>query len=290
VQTALLRCLVIAAGISVLAVPAPAAPLRDVPPLTARITDLTATLGASDSAVLESALALLERETGSQVAVLLVDSTRPETIEQYAIRVAEAWQLGRGGVDDGVLILVALDDRRMRIEVGYGLEGVLPDARTNRIIDRTMAPHFAEGEIADGLAAGIAGIADAVRGEAPPEPALQQPGLPDFGGLLPILLIVGMTLGGALKRAFGALGGAALAGGIVGVIAWFIVGIVITACIAGAVAFLVVLFMSAGPGAWSSGRGYGGGFGGGFGGGAGSRGGFSGGGGRFGGGGASGGW
>jgi uncharacterized protein len=281
-----LRCLVMAAAVFVIAVPALAVPLRDLPPLAARVTDLTGTLGESDSAVLESALASLERETGSQVAILLVDSTGPETIEQYAIRVAEAWQLGRDGVDDGVLILVALDDRRMRIEVGYGLEGVLPDARANRIIDRTMAPHFAQGEIADGLAAGITVIADAVRGEALPEPAQKQPGLPDFGGLLPILLIIGMTLGGVLKRAFGALGGAALAGGIVGVIVWFIVGIVMTACIAGAVAFLAVLFMSAGPGAWSSGRGFGGGFGGGMGG----RGGFSGGGGRFGGGGASGGW
>jgi uncharacterized protein len=283
-----LRCLFLAAGAFFVAVPTPAAPLHAVPALEARVTDLTGTLGASDSALLESELALLERETGSQVVILLVDSTRPEAIEQYAIRVAEAWKLGRGGVDDGVLILVALDDRRIRIEVGYGLEGVLPDARTNRIIDRAIAPHFAEGRIADGLAAGTAAIADAVRGEALPEPASMPRGLPDVGGLLPILLIIGLTLGGVLKRAFGALPGAALAGGIVGVIAWFIVGIVVTACVAGVAAFLVVLFMSAGPGAWSSGRGYGGGFGGGFGGGG--RGGFSGGGGRFGGGGASGGW
>jgi uncharacterized protein len=279
-----LRCLFLAAGILFVALPALADALRAVPSLDARVTDLTGTLGASDRALLESELALLERETGSQVAILLVDSTRPEAIEQYAIRVAEAWQLGRGGVDDGVLILVAMDDRRIRIEVGYGLEGVLPDARTNRIIDQAIAPHLSAGRIADGLAAGSAAIADAVRGEALPAPATGQRGLPDVGGLLPIMLIIGLTLGGILKRAFGALPGAALAGGIVGVIAWFIVGIVLTACIAGAVAFLVVLFMSAGPGAWSSGRGYGGGFGGG------GRGGFSGGGGRFGGGGASGGW
>jgi uncharacterized protein len=285
-----LRCLFLVAAVFCVAVPALAEPLRAVPRLEARVTDLTGTLGASDSALLESELALIERETGSQVAILLVDSTRPEAIEQYAIRVAEAWQLGRGGVDDGVLILAALDDRRMRIEVGYGLEGALPDARTNRIIDGTIAPHFREGRIADGLAAGVAAIAGALRGEALPEPATGQRGLPDVGGMLPILLIIGLTLGGALKRAFGALPGAAIAGGIVGVIAWFIVGIVVTACVAGVVAFLVVLFMSAGPGAWSSGRGYGGGFGGGFGGSGGGRGGFSGGGGRFGGGGASGGW
>jgi uncharacterized protein len=285
-----LRCLFLAAGILFVAMPALADALRAVPPLEARVTDLTGTLGASESASLESELALLEREAGSQVAILLVDSTRPEAIDQYAIRVAEAWQLGRGGVDDGVLLLVALDDRRIRFEVGYGLEGVLPDARTNRIMDRAIAPHFAEGHIAAGLAAGIAAIADAVRDGALPWPATGQRGLPDIGGLLPILLIIGLTLGGVLKRTFGALPGAALAGGIVGVIAWFIVGIVITACVAGVVAFLVVLFMSAGPGAWSSGRGYGGGFGGGFGGSGGGRGGFSGGGGRFGGGGASGGW
>lgn len=283
---AALRSLFLAVGLLFVAAPAIADELREVPLLEARLSDLTGTLTSSDRDALEAELAALERETGSQAAVLLVDSTRPEAIEQYAIRVADAWQLGRGGIDDGVLIVVALEDRRMRIEVGYGLEGALPDARANRIIDLVIAPYFARGEIAGGLAAGIAAVADAVQGESLPEPETRQRGLADIGGMLPILLIIGMTLGGVLKRAFGALPGAAVAGAIVGVIVWFIVGIVVTACVAGVVAFLAVLFMSAGGGGWSSGRGYGGGFGGGFGG----RGGFSGGGGRFGGGGASGGW
>lgn len=278
------RSLVLAAGMLFLVAPAFAEDLRDVPALRARVTDLTGTLTVNDAATLDAQLATLEEDTGSQVAVLIVDSTLPESIEQYAIRVADAWRLGRGGVDDGILILVALSDRRIRMDVGYGLEGALPDARANRIIDERMTPRFAAGDVAGGLAAGVDALAASIRGEALPAPAQRSRGLPDIGGMLPILLIVGMTIGGALKRALGSFPGAMLAGGIVGVIVWFLVGVILTALLAGIIAFVVTMFMSAGPGAWSSGRGYGGGFGGRGGGG------FSGGGGRFGGGGASGGW
>ncbi len=276
------RNLALATGLLFLVAPALAEDLRDVPALRARVTDLTGSLTVNETADLEGQLRTLDELTGSQVAVLIVDSTAPESIEQYAIRVADRWRLGRRGVDDGVLILVALADRRIRLEVGYGLEGALPDARANRIIDERMTPRFAAGDVTGGLAAGIDALAASIRGEALPAPAQRSRGLPDPGGLLPILLIVGMTLGGALKRAFGAFPGAMLAGGIVAVIVWFLVGVIVTACIAGVIAFFIILFLSAGPGAWTSGRGYGGGFGGG--------GGFSGGGGRFGGGGASGGW
>jgi uncharacterized protein len=258
----------------------------DVPALSARVTDLTGTLDVTEAARLDAHLAELESATGAQLAVLVVSSTRPEAIEQYAIRVADAWRLGREGVDDGVLLLVAIDDREVRIEVGYGLEGAVPDARANRIIDEQILPRFREGDYAGGLAAGTEALAAAIRGESLPPPAARGPSLPDVGGLLPVLLVLAATVGGALKRAFGALPGAALAGGLVGALVWFLVGALVTAIVAGAVAFVLILFMSAGPGAWSSGRGYGGGFGGGFG----RGGGFSGGGGSFGGGGASGRW
>jgi uncharacterized protein len=281
------RSLLAAAGFLLLAALCVAQPLRDVPVLSARVTDLTNTLGDAERQALEERLRLLEADTGSQLAVLLVDSTEPESIEQYALRVAEKWRLGRADVDDGVLVLVAVGDREMRIEVGYGLEGAIPDARANRIIDEIMTPRFAGGEFAGGLEAGVDALAALIRGEDLPEPERRGTNVPDIGGMLPVLLILGLAVGGALKRTFGAFPGAALTGGIVGLIVWFIVGIVATSVIAGIISFIVILFMSAGPGSWSSGRGYGGGFGGGFGG---SGGGFGGGGGSFGGGGASGSW
>lgn len=265
--------------------------LRTVPSLEARVTDLANVLTADERSALEGRLAALESRTGSQVAVLLVPSTQPEAIEQYALRVVEAWQIGRGDVDDGVLLLVALEDRALRIEVGYGLEGAIPDARANRIIDEYVTPHFRNGDFAAGVNAGVDALAAAIENEALPPPVDQRDGLPDVGSFLPVLLIIAIALGGALKRAFGSLPGAAMTGGVVGLLAWFIVGIVATAVLAGFIAFFVSLFMAAGPGAWTSGRGYRGGFGGGHRGGFGrGGGGFSGGGGGFGGGGASGGW
>ncbi len=278
---------VAAAGLLLLAALGIAQTLREVPDLSARVTDLNGTLGATERQALENRLRELEADTGSQLAVLLVDSTEPESIEQYALRVVEKWRLGRADVDDGVLVLVAVDDREMRIEVGYGLEGAIPDARANRIIDELITPRFADGDFVGGLLAGVDALADSIRGEELPAPERQGTNLPDIGGMLPILLILGLTVGGVLKRTFGAFPGAALTGGIVGLIVWFIVGLVATAVVAGIVSFIVILFMSAGPGSWSSGRGYGGGFGGGFGG---RGGGFGGGGGSFGGGGASGSW
>lgn len=262
--------------------------LAPVPELQARVTDLAATLSAAQQASLEAQLTQLEQETGSQVAVLIVNSTAPETIEQYSVRVAEAWQLGRKGVDDGVLLLIATQDRALRIEVGYGLEGAIPDARANRIIDAYITPHFADGDFASGIASGVGAIAALIEGEELPAP-VRAPGSDlDVRGMLPVLLVLAVSIGGILKRVVGSFPGAALTGTIVGFIAWLIVGILGTALLAGFIAFLISLFMGAGPGAWSSGRGYGGGFGGGFGGRSG--GGFRGGGGGFGGGGASGRW
>lgn len=276
----------IAIGVLLLATTVSAQNLREIPTLESHVTDLTGTLTAEQTQALETRLAQLEQATGSQFAVLLVESTGPEAIEQYAFRVAEAWKLGRSGVDDGVLLLIAVADRRLRIEVGYGLEGALPDARANRIIDQYITPHFREGDFAGGISAGIAAIAALVEGEELPAPAERGAPSGDIGGMLPVLLIAAVVLGGVLKRTLGSLPGALATGGIVGFIAWLIVGIVATAVFAGIIAFVFSLFAAAGPGSWSNRGGYRGG--GPFGGRGG--GGFSGGGGGFGGGGASGGW
>src|SRR6202049_833763 len=126
-----------------------------VPPLSGRVVDQTGTLSASDISSLTQTLRDLETRKGSQVAVLIVPTTAPETIEQYAIRAAEAWKIGRKKIDDGALLVVAKNDRHLRIEVGYGLEGALTDATTKRIIDEDITPKFKSGDFAGGISAGI---------------------------------------------------------------------------------------------------------------------------------------
>ena len=277
------QCLLLAALL------ASAQPLQDVPALRERVTDLTGTLDANEQAGLTARLAQLERETGSQLVVLVVSSTAPEDIAAYALRVVDAWQLGREEVDDGVLLLVAKDDRRMRIEVGYGLEGAIPDARARQIIDTIMAPYFRDGDFGGGIEAGTDAIVALVRGEQlPAPPAGRSVDSSDLEAMLPVILILALVLGGVLRRSFGAFPGAVATGAITSVIAWLLVGILGAALLAGVVAFFISLVGGGGPGAWSNRGGYGGGFGGRGGGGGGGFGGGLGGG--FGGGGASGGW
>ena len=158
-----------------------------IPPLASRVTDLTGTLTAEQQKGLEEKLAAFEQKKGSQIAVLIVPTTKPETIEQYSIRVVEQFKLGRKGVDDGVLLLVAKQDRKMRIEVGYGLEGVLPDAIAKRIIDEVISPHFKQSDFYGGISAGLDNICKVVDGERLPEPPthLTQG---DFTLTLPIIL------------------------------------------------------------------------------------------------------
>ena len=274
-----------------------------VPQLTARVTDLTGTLTADQSSALEAKLAAFEQSKGSQVAVLIVPTTQPEAIEQYAIRVVEQWKLGRGKVDDGVLLLIALNDRKLRIEVGYGLEGALPDATSNRIIQQDIAPAFKRGDYYDGVNTGVDRIMRVIEGEPLPEPEISPPaaGIPGLFNLLPFLFIFALVGGSIFRRLFGRVGGALATGGLVGFLTWMLISILGISVFAGIVAFIFALLggMSGGggPGAggngWysrrhGSGWGYGGGFGGGSGGFGG--GGFGGGGGGFGGGGASGGW
>ena len=270
-----------------------------VPPLSGRVVDQTGTLSAGDIATLTQTLRDLETRKGSQVAVLIVPTTDGEAIEQYALRVAEAWKIGRKKIDDGALLVIAKNDRRLRIEVGYGLEGALTDVTTKRIIDEDVTPKFKTGDFAGGVSAGVDRMVRVVNGEKLPEP--EPPHWQDTGLLNgidpfnPFVLVFVFIVGAALRAALGRLVGSAATGGVVGVLAWLLVGSLGAAAIVGVLAFLVSAFIdlmpsggsrgtrggwsSGGSSDWSSGSSSGS-----------SGGGFSGGGGSFGGGGASGSW
>ncbi len=264
-----------------------------VPPMGSRVTDQTGTLTDQQKSALERTLRAFEARKGSQVAVLIVPSTAPETIEQYALRVAEQWKPGRKNVDDGALLVVAKDDRTLRIEVGYGLEGALTDADSKRIISEIIVPRFRQGDFYGGIAAGVDRILRVIDGEPLPKPEERRPvGMRGIGSLLPVMMILALVAGGVLHTVLGRFPGALVTGGAVSIIAWMLAGAVSVAMIAGVIAFLFTLIGGGMGGRGIGGGGFGvGGFGGGgFGGGGFGGGGFSGGGGGFGGGGASGNW
>ena len=283
------------------AAPAFAADLKPIPPLAARVTDTTGTLSSAEKAALEQELADFEARKGAQIAVLVVPTTEPEAIEQYSIRVVDAWKLGREKPDDGALLLVAMQDRALRIEVGRGLEGALTDLVSNRIIDETITPRFREGDFAGGISAGVERMIAVVDGEPlpPPQPKKTPQGSDDFdvGGLLMLGFALVFIVGTVLRRTIGRVGGAAATAGIGGAISWFVIG---TAVAAGAVAVLLFILslvvnfsgLSRTGGYRSGGWGtpWGGGWSGGGGSWGGGGGGWSGGGGLGGGGGASGDW
>jgi uncharacterized protein len=264
-----------------------------VPVLTARVTDLTGTLEARETQVLEDRLRDFETRKGAQIAVLIVPSTAPDAIEEYSIRVVENWRLGRKGVDDGVLLLVAKDDRRVRIEVGYGLEGVIPDALASRIIHEAITPRFKAGDFHGGIAAGVERLMGLIGGEPLPAPPPTETSPSPIGDLLPLVFIPALIAAQVLHRVFGRLIGAGLGGAMAGGILWWLVGSWLGALIAAAVAFFILFAQDPSASVFRGGGRYGG-MGGGFGGrgwgGSGRGGGFSGGGGGFGGGGASGRW
>ncbi|MEO8314214.1 MAG: TPM domain-containing protein [Pseudomonadota bacterium] len=278
-----------------LGLPAQAQAPQPVPKLEARVSDLTGTLTAGQQAEMEQKLAAFEQRKGAQVALLIMPTTAPEAIEQYAIRVFDVWKLGREKSDDGVLLLVALQDRTLKIEVGYGLEGVLPDAIARRIIDDTIKPLFRQGDIFGGVSAGLQQIMKVVDGETlpPPDRKWRRP-VDRLAGLLPMLFF-GVLIGGAALRALlGRTLGAFATGGLAGGVVWLLSQMLGIAILAAVAAGLVSLFAGIASsvrggrrGGWGGGFGGlgGGGFGGGFGGG-----GFRGGGGMSGGGGASGRW
>lgn len=164
----LLRAMAALAAASTLATMVQAQALQAIPALSARVTDLTGTLTAAQQAELEQKLADFEGRKGAQIAVLLVPTTAPEQIEQYSIRVVEAWKLGRKNVDDGALLIVAKNDHTLRIENGYGLEGVLTDVASNRIIQNTMVPLLRQGQYFAAISAGVDQMMRLIDGESLP--------------------------------------------------------------------------------------------------------------------------
>src|ERR1700692_4332684 len=190
-----------------------------VPPLAGRVVDLTGTLGSGDIDALTQTLKNLEQRKGSQIAVLIVPTTQPETIEQYSIRVAEAWKIGRKKIHDGALLVSAKDDHKLRIEVGYGLEGVLNDVTAKRIIDEVITPKFRSGDFAGGISAGVDRIIRVIAGETWPAPAARQKpssvSLENFDPLNPFLIIPVLLFGGLMRSALGRLIGSVGNGGLV---------------------------------------------------------------------------
>lgn len=269
-----------------------------VPKLSTRVTDLTATLSAEQRQALETRLQEFEASKGTQIAVLLVPTTQPEPIEQYARRVLDEWKLGRKGVDDGALLLIAMKDRKLRIEVQYGLEGVLPDATAKRIIDETVVPRFKQQDVYGGISAGVERMIGVVSGEAlppPPPSSARNQGSGRDGSNIESLLVMGFALvfvvGAVLRTMFGRFAGALVSGGIGAVAAWFIVGSVVAAAIVALIVFFLTGVIGlAGTSSMRRGGWSGGSWGGGGGGWSGGGGGWSGGGGSGGGGGASGSW
>jgi uncharacterized protein len=266
-----------------------------VPALKARVTDMTGTLSASQAAALESKLQTFEARKGAQIFVLLVPTTQPETIEQYAIRVTEAWKPGRKAVDDGALLLIAKDDRALRIETQYGLEGVLSDAVSKQIISDIIVPRFKAGDFAGGVDAGVDAMIRLVDGEALPAPSPRSGPSSGITGNLESLFVIGVMLvvvvGGILRRIVGRIPAATIVGGLAGGAAWFVVGAVAIGIVAAIIAFVFTLAggvsglpmrggrrggwsggFPGGGGGWSSGGGGFGGGGGGMGGGGGASG------------------
>jgi len=283
-----------------------AADLQPVPSLQARVTDTTGTLTAGQQAELEGKLAAFEQRKGAQIALLIVPTTEPEAIEQYSIRVVDAWKLGRDKPDDGVLLLVALQDRALRIEVGRGLEGALTDITASRIINETIKPLFRQGDFYGGASAGLGRIMQVVDGEPlpPPDRSWRAPGDRVFS-FVPFLIMGVLVASGVLRALLGRVVGSFATGGLAGGAVWLLSHVLGFAIIGGVVAGLFALLMGAvnlgsGPrggggfGGFGGLGGLGGGLGGlgrgGFGGGGFGGGGFRGGGGSFGGGGASGRW
>jgi uncharacterized protein len=261
-----------------------------VPPLTARVIDLTGTLSGEAVTGIEAKLADLETRKGSQIAVLIVPTTEPEDIDQYGIRVEDTWKLGRKGIDDGAILLVAKNDRRVRIEVGRGLEGAMSDAVANRIIDESITPHFKTGDYNVGVEAGVEKMIAVVDGEALPAPDHKWERHSNVNNVLPLLLVVVFVAGGFLRAILGRLFGSMATGGLTGGLAWLLSHFLPIGIGAGLVAFMFSLVAGSTSRGWSAGSGWGGGFGGGGFGGGGGGGGFSGGGGGGAGGGASGSW
>ncbi|MGR9012629.1 MAG: TPM domain-containing protein [Gammaproteobacteria bacterium] len=251
-----------------------------VPELSRRVTDLTGTLSAEQITHLENKLAAFEAKKGSQIAVLIVPTTGQKDIAEFGIEVADFWKIGRKGVDDGVILLVAKDDRKLRLEVGYGLEGVISDAIAKRVIAETITPYFKNGDYAGGIDAGVEQLMKLIEGEELPVPS-ENTGSPQDEGRVMIILVVGLVAGFVLSAMMGQVMGGMLSGVLSGLVATLFMGLTFSlAMFVGIIIFFIVGVRPTGKRGLSSGGGFSGG-------GGGSS--WSGGGG-FGGGGASGSW
>ena len=279
-RVALLAWLCWTAGLSAALVP--------VPRLVNRVTDLTGTLTPGQVAHVEEELQAFEAVKGSQLVVLIIPSTGEEAIEQFGIRVADQWKIGRKRVDDGVILLVAKNDRTLRIEVGRGLEGVLPDATASRIIREIIVPCFKSGDFSGGIQAGVARIIKVIQGEPLPPPDMTTNQEDGFGTLLYMASFLGVPMVASfLGSIIGALLAGLLGGAVMGLLTYWVIGSWGGGLAAG------LIFFGVCTGAASSARrrvGKGGSWSGGSSGSSSSGGSFSGGGGSFGGGGASGSW
>lgn len=266
------------------------AALVEIPPFETRVTDLTNTLSISEKAAFEAKLQSYQEIKGNRIVVLIVPSTQPEAIEQYAIRVTDTWELVREGVDDGVLLLIAKDDRAVRIEVGYGLEGVVTDLYAKRIINETITPRFKQGDFAGGIDGALNSLINLVNGESLPAPSKNNFNRSQLEEIFPLLLFGCIISGMFLRAIFGTFVGSALNGGLMAAIVFFIGWTMLGAGVLGVIAFIFTLISNGrGSGSYGGSSTSGGGFSsGGFSGGGLSGGGFSSGG--FGGGGASGSW
>jgi uncharacterized protein len=266
-----------------------------VPEIRQPVTDLTGTLTAQQIATLDRQIRDLQARKGNYMAILIVQTTGSEPIEEYSRHIAEAAKLRRPGVNDGLFILVAKQDRAVRIEVDYGLEGAVPDVLANRIIEQVIAPRFRAGDYFGGLQQAVERLTALIEGEPLPAPtpaARRAPAPEGIGSLLPVLLMVVLVGGGILRRMLGTFGGASVTAGIAAAIVWFLTSTLLIAIGAAVIAFVVALLGGGGGGGWTSGgrRGGWGGFGGGWTGGGWGGGGWSGGGGGGWGGGGGGGW
>src|SRR5258708_2486927 len=215
-----------------------------IPPLAGRVVDLNGTLTAEQKRELGASLEAFEKRKGSQIAIIITGTTFPEPIESFAMRVAEAWKIGRKGVDDGIVVVIAKSDRAMRIEVGYGLEGAVPDAIAKRLIEEEFVPKFREGDFYGGLRAGVDRLLRVVDGAPLPAPKGEagrgsEPGL--IEAYLIFFMAIVIAVGGVWRTLCGRLPAATIVGAGTGLLAWLIIAPVVVAVLVGTVGFIFTL-------------------------------------------------
>uniref|UniRef100_UPI0011784ABF TPM domain-containing protein n=1 Tax=Crenothrix polyspora TaxID=360316 RepID=UPI0011784ABF len=229
-----------------------------VPKLSQRVTDLTGTLTATQVAGLEEKLAALEAEKGSQIAVLIIPTTQPQDIAEYGIQVADLWRIGRKNIDDGLILIVAKNDRKLRIEVGRGLEGVIPDVIAKRIIADVITPYFKAGDFGGGIDVGVSQLIKLINGEELPAPKAQANGQQGGEGGYLFILIAGLFVGSMLSAIFGRFMGGMIAGIGSATLVSLLFGLGIAAVIVGIMVFFMI-GVGRNGGGWSNGGGFGGG-------------------------------